>query len=320
MDLNDKQALVQQFKRQYVNVEKFSSIFEILEETAFFIGSESTGIFVGGEAGVGKSTLAEKFKSDLNVTPTAEHDYKPVVIASFRSEKGVGGILESILYAMGDVNPSRHKGTTSKLNRIDQLIVGLGVRYIFLDEFHNALPGNGLTNQSQALKLLKDLTNLKKVVVVVLGLPEAKKMISFKEEVDQRFENCLLIEPFDCNNNENTLEFIEYLYTLLNKFPLKVDYLACVQGSINNDQIELRQDVDYTPLYRFLLATKGIPRNIYKLLSYCILKANNSGIVNKQLLADGWERRINKFKGKENPFRLTEKKLFKSLKEEGLHG
>jgi hypothetical protein len=308
------------FNKKYVLTNRIENIFNCIDDVRADIGTETTGLFIGGDAGNGKSTLAELYQLEHQVVDSGFIDSKPVVIASFCGDKGISGILDRLLETMGDVNPHKFRTNGQKLNRVEFFINTLDVKVIFLDEFHNALSRSGLIKKNSALKLVKDLLNMKKIALVLMGTPLAGELIKTDPEIDTRFDSNVTLESFDCNGVNNTLEFISYLSQILSYYPRKISYLDCIKDSVTGETIELIDSVDYEPLHRFLLATDGKPRNIQKLLSRCIKKTKPSEEVDKKLLGGIWSRRISsKTSVKSTPFSMRYATVVEKLKKEQLY-
>jgi hypothetical protein len=320
MDKLDELSESQQFNKNYVFTEKFERIFNSIDEVRADIGTETTGLFIGGDAGNVKSTLAALYQFQNRAADNDFMDAKPVVIASFCGDRGISGILDRLLNSMGDVNPQKFKTNGTKLNRVEFLIVKLGVKVIFLDEFHNALSRSGLIKKNAALKLVKDLLNMKKVALILMGTPVAGALIKTDPEIDTRFDANVILKSFDCCGQTNTLEFISYLSQILSNYPRKVSYLSCIQKSVVGEGFQLREDIDYEPLHRFLLATDGNPRNIRKLLNRGITRTEPSEEVSKKLLGKIWSARIgSKTSVKSTPFSMNYKTVVEKLLKEKLY-
>ena len=86
---------------------------------------------------------------------------------------------------------------TQLTKQLVKLIKACGVEIILLDEFHNLIETRSYEVLEEAVRWLKGLVNaLEDIPIVLLGLPYSKVILSFDNQLSQRFMIRRRIEPF----------------------------------------------------------------------------------------------------------------------------
>ncbi|WP_412972088.1 TniB family NTP-binding protein [Glaciecola sp. MF2-115] len=279
---------------------------------------ETCGGLLIGAPGTGKTTLCKRFiETRANASKVSAREFGVYVESPGSS---ITELLTEILRALDDIAPE--KGTiASKQHRIITLINNLDIKVVFLDEIQVVLPTSRLLPTSKILKIIKELVNKTNCAWVVAGVPESAQILSIDAQISERFTRTFKLTSFCMLDNESTLDFFEYLIDILAHIKRKMPFFSCLNDSITDDGFEYKTDINYDNLLRFLLATKGKPRQIRHLLSECIHHTQPSQKINLQTLADLYERVFStEFNmSKNNPFRGSIKEVKRLLIKENLY-
>jgi len=312
----------QQFKSQYAYVDKFEDIMQAITEVIDNRFDDDCGLIISGEAGVGKTVVAKRFLKDNAEPDTDEKDGTFGIFV----EIGVNGFesLYTDMLKQLHCKDENFKSVGAKKKRVIDLINELDVKVAFIDEAQEGLPGAVLPSSSY-IRLLKEFTNKTNCSWVLLGPQKVKKIADVDEQMGERFSNVLSLKAFNCNSNADTEEFMEYLFALIPHTHRKAKYFDCLNKSLteNGDDFEYKDDVSYDNLLRFLLATRGKPRRIARLLMESIKLTKAGGRISSELLGNSYKNKYRIDKDRRgkwfNPFKSSMPKVIEELKEWGLY-
>ena len=302
----------------YSDIPKYSDVFLEIDDVISSRHLETCGGLLIGVPGTGKTRLCKRYiETRANASKLSTREFGIYVESPGSS---ITELLTEILRALDDIAPD--KGTiASKQHRIITLINNLDIKVVFLDEIQVVLPASRLLPTAKILKIIKELVNKTNCAWVLSGIPESAQILAIDAQISERFTKTFTLTSFCMLNNESTLDFFEYLIDILIKIERKMPFFSCLNDSITEDGFEYKTDINYDNLLRFLLATKGKPRQIRQLLSECIHNTRPSQNINLQILAELFERVFSTEYNKTgaNPFRSSIKEVKKHLIKESLY-
>ena len=283
---------------------------------------DDCGLIISGGAGAGKTVLAKRFLKDNAEPDTDEKDGAFGIFV----EIGVNGFqaLYTDMLKQLHCKDEGFKSVGAKKKRVIELINELDVKVAFIDEAQEGLPGAVLPTSSY-IRLLKEFTNKTNCSWVLLGPKKVLEIADVDEQMGERFPTVLSLKAFNCNSNEDTEELMEYLFALLPHTHRKATYFDCLNMSLteSGDDFEYKDNVNYNNLLRFLLATRGKPRRIARLLMDSIKSTKPEGFISLELLANTFKNKYLTDKDKRgnwfNPFKAPMTKVIEELKEWGLY-
>lgn len=252
---------------------------------------EPEGLFIKGEAGVGKSTVRKTYAAMHPPIRSNGTTKVPVLAAVAPMPAAIGTLAQELLAQLGD--PCPWTGTVgSKTGRLRDLIDTCGVQLIILDEFQHFIEPEGhklLLNTANWLKNLIQLTN---VPVVLIGMPHSECIFHCKDQGQllRRFKKWRSIEPFSWETKELQHEFRTVLNSLDDSLPLPEKSMLAF----------------YDTAFRIMYATDGIidyVTTLVKKAAKLAVKDNMPQITNDHLADAFDEELINVMAHKKNPFR-----------------
>ena len=276
-----------QFIAHYSEIPKYSDVFDDIDGVILSRHMETSGALLIGPPGAGKTTLCRQYiKTRASASNVSEREFGLYVESPGSS---ITELLTEILRALDDIAPE--KGTiAAKQHRIITLINNLDIKVVFLDEIQVVLPSSRLLPTAKILKIIKELVNKTNCAWVLAGVPESAQILAIDAQISERFTKTFTLSSFCMLDNENTLDFFEYLIDILGNIKRKMPFFSCLNDSFTDDGFEYKTGINYENLLRFLLATKGKPRKIRQLLSECIHNTEPSEKINLKILAELFER------------------------------
>ncbi|WNC72017.1 TniB family NTP-binding protein [Thalassotalea psychrophila] len=306
------------FKKRYSMVERYQTPISLIENTIKYRELETSGLMIVALSGSGKSRMTEYVRESNEYPYCAHKDHKFGIYVEAPGTS-MSGFLTAILTALGDPKPS-FGDLDSQKSRIITLIGELDVKVVFLDEIQVILPSSGLLPTSKVVKILKELINKTSAAWVLMGTPEAAELIEVDTQLKDRFNRLVTIPAFGCCSNEDALDFIEYLFDILESFPRKLPYFTCLNESLVEGEICYIDSVNYDNLLRFCLATNGKARGIANLLMECVEQTAENKAVTRSVLSSAFNSRFKNDANVEiDPFTASIKKVKDELKKRGLY-
>jgi chromosomal replication initiation ATPase DnaA len=228
----------------------FTEALEHIDKTYRRFGRRPASCYVIGESGVGKSTLAITAKNEILAQTEQSTDATiiPVVMVALEAGALPDEVRKDILEELG-VDHSGYSGRKLRKLLEKQLKV-CGVHLILIDEFQHLVRNNDKDVNRNACNFIKKLIHNTGIPVVMLGVPEGKKLFQLHNEMRTRFSSACELLPMSCDDKPSLVYFTAYLADLMRRFPLKTVDLS--EGE--------------TPL-RVMLATGGNLRTLEILLS-----------------------------------------------------
>lgn len=222
-------------------------------------GRRPASCYIIGESGVGKTTLATTAKNEILAKTKQCKDSVTIPVVMVALEDGAlpDEVRKDILEELG-VDSSGYTGRSLKRLLEKQLKV-CGVRLILIDEFQHLMRKNDKDVNRNACNFIKKLIDNTGIPVVMLGVPEGKKLFQIHNELRTRFSTACELLPMSCDDQPSLDYFTKYLSNLMQRFPLKT--------------IDLSKGEE--PL-RVMLATGGNLRNLEFLLSEVLAEHRDS--------------------------------------------
>jgi len=270
-------------------------------------GTESAGVMLLGDPGLGKSFFIRNDAKKHNTQYEGEVDKHPYLYLDTPPDLSVDGYLSDMLEKLGDPEPDQGR-LPRKRRRLKHYIKELGVQIIFIDEFQDILAQRNITARSKGVKFVKWLMNEARVSVVLAGLPLSEEILKVDEQLNTRFNTVIHLKPFSMINVEEYEHYMGFMEALLSMFP------RTLVGGLNHEM-----------LVRLLLASNGIPRTLKKLLVVAIDATEKGAEVDKVILHDAWMKVIPRAEhqvGNAIPFCSTLRSVEKTLQDKGMlaHG
>lgn len=164
-------------------------------------GRNPKSMLIVGPSGAGKSTIAKEYLKCNPPRHESERTVRPVAYGALSSRTSVKGMLTTMLKAVGDQAPTQ--GTTdSMLLRLCTLITNCGIEMMILDEIHHVLPEHTAAKTQQAADLIKGLTDETGIPFVLVGLPDAVRLLQAqrrgdvnKDQLRRRFRKGIEVKP-----------------------------------------------------------------------------------------------------------------------------
>ncbi|MGC6587617.1 TniB family NTP-binding protein [Paenibacillus sp. Dod16] len=221
--LKGKKASMEELKRRVEHVKRIivhhPNYGELLEELnmMLFFSEDSVspeGLYIYGPSGVGKSTVTTEFTARYprEIVKTVEGEYTHITVLHVRvPPKATPKMLASkILEVMGD--PLHHKGTLTDLtSRIHHFVRKLGIRMIILDEFQHLIDADTDHVLTTASNWVKTFTEEIRIAVVLCGMPESVSVFLSNPQLDRRYCNKVMLEPFKYGTVEEIITFRAFL-------------------------------------------------------------------------------------------------------------
>lgn len=246
---------------------------------------------LSGVSRSGKSLLVRDFQTQSPSQRLQEGLISTIVYACIPPKGTVLGLLENLLYAMGD--PYWERGSESrKLARLITLMEKSQCKAIVLDEFQHLVD----KGQNRVLKLtidfIKSLIEPNKWFLIVSGLPNANRIIEQDPQLRNRFPPALTLPRFDWFDEDLQGEFMGILNAFAQALhPFDLPELGCEEVAM-----------------RFYLATGGLIGLVTKILQRAVEDAvdDRRHTIRLQHLGDAFQQEIRfaDHYGAINPFHM----------------
>jgi Cdc6-like AAA superfamily ATPase len=308
----DNGELGQHVQRMLIRHHAFQKIYSQLEYSFDLAPSlkKSTGVFIEGESGTGKSTLAEVFKTAHPKYRTEEKLVAPVIYAQVPEYPTIKSLASEILLDFED--PLANKGTEFEMTaRILTYIKECETRVVILDEFQEFVDKS--TNGKVLDKVanwLKGLINKTNIVVVIIGLPRGQKVLDHNEQLRGRFKRAMKMPRLDWSDEHLRDEFIGILEAATNLMRLRFDV-----PDFHDERLA----------YRFYLGSGGLLRIVFNIIHEAAGVAIRSGrtVIDMSDLIEGYDEIVHEIDLQSaNPFspdfNLNDGQAFQNAKTIGL--
>lgn len=235
------------------------------------------GVLLIGPSGAGKSTILQTYEAEYPRTFGAQRTQIPVLVTRVPSSPTVRSLAGAILEAMGD--RKSHRGTApEKTTRLVEFIKHCGVELLLLDEFQHLFYTPSVTAFRDVTDWLKNLLESTGVGMVGCGLPAAELVIRSNEQLSRRFSQCIQVDPFSLEDEDDFIEYRGLLKGIASCLPMECE--------IPLHEANLAR--------RIHTASFGLLDYTIKLLEGAVSAANMAGLstLSLDVLAAGFRDRI----------------------------
>lgn len=175
--------------------------------------TEPTCILLTGDTGVGKSTLIRAFSKVNPAIQEPERRYVPVLTGTVPIPATMKNLATELLHEMRD--PLADRGTLEqRTRRLGVLIKECGTEILFLDEFQHFIERRSDRVILDVSDWLKNLISNTNIPVVLVGLPEAVRVLDANPQLMRRFSSHVELPAFDFNDQSSAREFVKMLSSI----------------------------------------------------------------------------------------------------------
>jgi len=168
--------------------------------------ADPKSLFIGGDTGVGKSTLIGAFMSRHPRVVGDEVDTVPVLAASMPAVATVKSTASALLSALGD--PKAYNGELAKLtSRLLHYLEACNVKMIVLDEFQHVIDRESSKVLARTADWLKTVLDGSGIPLVLVGLPHSERILDENPQLARRFPHRTLLGRFGWNTAKRRVEF-----------------------------------------------------------------------------------------------------------------
>jgi Cdc6-like AAA superfamily ATPase len=179
--------------------------------------TEPRCFFFTGDTGCGKTSAIERYMRDYPRQAEADGIRVPVLKSTISAIPTVKSVAMRLLEDLGD--PLYHKGTTPAMSsRLYRLIKECGVELIIIDEFQHLIDTDSEKIIRGTANWLKELVYTTRIPVVLVGMPESKRILEENDQLKRRFSAQMELKPFEWDINENG-EFRTFLRQVAEGLP-----------------------------------------------------------------------------------------------------
>lgn len=257
---------------------------DVLEHYFTTESSKPRAVLVHGPSGVGKSFIIKKLMEAHKAKDSLELTTVPIVFVETPAENTMNGLLQSLLKALGDPAPKTGL-VTNKKHRLSVLLAKLKTKLIVIDEAQDLIPKSGADAKSQNIKLLKNMINDTGIPFILMGTSNLLEILATDTQIKTRVKDIVKLSYFNCFNQEQALDFADYLSSLLLTYPRKVEgFDFCHE----NPEGELVLNKDICNLVRLSLATDGCQRRIHDFLERVAAHTTPDEVITREHFAKYW--------------------------------
>lgn len=223
----------------------------------------STGVFIVGEPGSGKTRLAEhvcELVSLQAVHQNSNADHVPILVVKCPEVSTRKQLLVQILTAMGAAFPKKHT-YADLMRQLKALAAPVGLRVIIIDDLQDLLRGRTRKGVQEIALALRDIFDHQSITLVLLGIPESDVVVNDNTQLRKRIPCRLSLPYFDLVNLQEKQIFKKLIHEVELWLPL-AESSDLISGAV---------------LTRLLKATKGIFQYLLDLLDQAIVEACRDG-------------------------------------------
>lgn len=163
-----------------------------------------------GPSRAGKTCVVKEFLKKYPPVRKDDGVYMPVVYAEIPPTGTIVGVMENLLYALGDPHWSRGSNS-NKLARVKEGLQKCGCRMVVLDELqHLADKGQNL-RLKQTRDWLKAMVGSNEWALVVCGLDTSRVVITQDKQLKARFDAPIEIPRFEWTDDVLYTQFLGVL-------------------------------------------------------------------------------------------------------------
>lgn len=174
-------------------------------------------MLVTGPAGVGKTTLIERFQSEYLASNYIPAKSIPILRVEIPEKATIDSVAQEFLERLGD--PMSHRGKTAqKISRLKKMLIDRNVRVVIIDEFQNVIDKKTQKAVHDISNFIKSLINQTKIPYFIFGMESCIRVLEEdpEDQLRQRFSVRRTLEPFKWIPGERNSEVIT-LFSMINE-------------------------------------------------------------------------------------------------------
>lgn len=185
--LDDKQRVISIYTDRWINYPEVSSIRTVVRAVYEMPRNiQAQCILVSALSGMGKTSLFERIKSDIETLRKRDQDSGGCISFSMPADPTFTGVEEALGEALGvpigKIRNGRIPATFTRLAHLRNL------RMIVIDEVHNLLNANR-ADQRKSLALFRSISGPPlSLSIVALGIEDAEIAIRADDQLERRFQ------------------------------------------------------------------------------------------------------------------------------------
>lgn len=180
--------------------------------------AEPKSLFIGGDTGVGKSSLIQSFMSNYPRQSTPDGDLVPVLCTPIPAVATIKGTASMMLAQLRDLNPD--KGTLEHMTRkVRVQLKECETRMLIFDEFQHLIDRDSDRVISKTVDWMKQLLDLTGLPIVLVGIRHSEEILRDNGQLARRFPQRVILEPFNAASEEGRAEFATFLDLLDKALP-----------------------------------------------------------------------------------------------------
>ena len=216
-----KQERIDQIWELQVMHPRMETILGCIEECrqSYFRRGENVNMFISGDTGLGKTTICNYYLAKF---PRQEDDkgaFIPVLYTRTPSSPTLKSLTTKMLDDLKD--PAADKGVFVKQKiRLKKLIKACRTQIAFVDELQHLIDPDSNKILQRVSNLVKELIDELQVPIVMVGLPESKKVLTSNPQLGRRVSQRQALTSFSWEDSDQRKQFRSVLKTIDGKLPL----------------------------------------------------------------------------------------------------
>lgn len=257
----------------------------------------STGIFVVGDPGSGKTRLASHMRDVIAAMPsepTPNADHIPVILVKCPELSTRKQLALQVLAAMGAATP-RSRTYSDLIHQIAKISRPTKLKVIIIDDVQDLLRSRSRNGARETAVALRDLFDLLSVTIVLLGTPESIQIIQDNIQLRKRIPYRHQLPYFDMEGEHEMQQFKKLVHELEKWLPV------AEASDLTSSEM----------LLRLSRASHGIFQFLLDLLDRAVTEAMRDGVesIDRQHLAKAFEWVFGAALSSANPFTIDKKEL-----------
>lgn len=257
----------------------------------------STGLFVFGDTGSGKTRLATHMQdlvAAMPSEPTPNADHVPVIVVKCPEVSTRKQLAIQVLAAMGAATP-RSRTYSDLIYQIAKISRPTKLKVIIIDDIQDLLRGRSRNGARETAVALRDLFDLLSVTIVLLGTPESLQILQDNIQLRKRIPFRHRLPYFDMEGEHEMQQFKKLVHELEKWVPV------AERSDLTSAEMLLRLSRASNGIFQFLL----------ELLDRAVSEAMAEGVeeITRQHLARAFEWIFGDAYSKANPFTVDLREL-----------
>lgn len=278
---------------------------------------ESSLLILSGQAGVGKTSIVHYYASLYPRVPGEEADHIPVLKTEMPANPSMRDIIDALLREIVDPTGRNSDsallaGSRTQLTaRLKKFVSRVGVELIIIDEAHHMFSRCSTTRARQAVAdVLKELLIKLNVPLLLVGLPELLELVEPEEEDPDNTSK----GGFWATIAREQLASRSLRPVDIPPIPMEssawIDLLSEYEKALPVPSPNLTtKDMSR----RMFIASRGLHRELSKLLAETIRSRRNNSVIRVDDLAEAFDMVSTDTSVVGNPFTMTPRERDKAL-------